>query len=121
MQRIALRCRAEPARELDPGEVALTAAVRKLKDVPATVLAHAPPELPPERDPIVALDRGVAGDDQAAPVDAAPGRDDPPDTGPGEPKLPVDPRLRAGTVEVVEAAGDARAEDAIRDLEIAER
>jgi hypothetical protein len=73
VQRIALRGRAEPARELDSGEVALPAAVRELEDVPATVLVDAPPELPPERDPVVALDRGVAGDDQAAPVDATPG------------------------------------------------
>ena len=121
VERIALAGGAEPACELDPGEVALTTAVGELEDVPAAMLVDA--RRPSSRQNGIRssrLDRCVARDDEPSPVDSAPGGDDRPDAAPGEAKLPVDPRSRAGAVEVVEAARDARTKDPIRDLEVAE-
>ena len=95
-------------------------AVRELEDVLAPVLVHALAQLAPERNPFVAVDRGVAGHDEAAPVDAAPRRDDRADAAPREAELPVDPRPQARAVVVVEAPGKARAEEPVLDLEAPE-
>jgi hypothetical protein len=121
VQRVALPRRAQPGGELDAADVALPAAVRQLEDVLRAVLVHLLAELAPERDLVVAVDRGVAGDDEAAAVDPAPRRHDRPNSRAREPHLPVDARLRAGTVVAVEAPGDARAQDAVRELEVPER
>jgi hypothetical protein len=84
------------------------------------VLVHPLAELAPERDALVALDGREAGDDLAALVHGRPGREDRADAAAGELQLPVDPRLRAGAVVVVEASGDVRPEDSVGDLEVAE-
>jgi hypothetical protein len=84
------------------------------------VLVDALPELAPERDAVVALDRREVGDDLAALVHGCPGREDRADAAAGELQLPVDPRLRARPVVVVEATGHVGAEDAVSDLEVAE-
>jgi hypothetical protein len=84
------------------------------------VLVHALADLAPERDVLVAVDRRVARNDLPAPVDAAPGRDDRADPAARELQLPVDPGLRPGAVVVVEAAGDARAEEPVADLQVPE-
>jgi hypothetical protein len=116
VERVGLRRRAQALLELDARDVPLPAPVGELEDVPAAVLVDVLADLPPERNVLVAVDRRVARDDLPAPVDAAPRRDDRADAAARELQLPVDPRLRAGAVVVVEAAGDARAEEAVADL-----
>jgi hypothetical protein len=119
VQRVGLRRRTQALGELDPRNVPLSATVRELEDVSTAVLVDALAELAPERDPLVAVDRGVTRDDQAAPVDAAPRRDDRADAAAREAQLPVDPRLRPGAVVAVEPAGDARPEDPVLDRQVA--
>jgi hypothetical protein len=120
VERIRLAGRAQSLRELDAADVPLTAAVGELDDVRATVLVNALAELAPERDPLVAVDRRIARDDSPAHVDRDERGDDRSHPGSGEAGLEVDPRTRSPTVVVVEAAGDARTEDAVAGREIPE-
>src|SRR4051794_21267139 len=66
MQRVGLVRRAEPLRIFDAWDVALPPAVAELQDVPAVVFVDALPELAPEGDPLVAVDRGVVRHDAPA-------------------------------------------------------
>ena len=102
------------------GDVPLPPGVRELEDVLAAVLVHALAELAPERHAVVALDRRVAGTIRPARSTPHQAETIAPTPAAGEPQLPVDPRLRAGAVVVVEAARDARAEDPVLHLEVPE-
>ena len=92
----------------------------ELEDVLAVVFVHRLAERPPERNAIVADDRGVVGQDASARMHRHERRDDRADAAARELHFPVDPRLRAGAVVVVEAAREVRAQDAVLDREIAE-
>ena len=102
---------------LDPADVPLAPRVGDLDDVAAVVLVHPRDELAPEGDAVVAVDVRVAGDDQAARVHGRVRRDDRADPRAREPDVPADPRLGAGPVVVVEATGEAGAEEAVLDRE----
>jgi hypothetical protein len=120
VQRVGLPRRGEPFSVGDGGHVALAAGVRQLEDVAAVVLVDAPAELAPEGDALVGLDAGEPGDDLPPLVHRGPRREDRPDAAACELQLPVDPRLGAAAVVVVQTAGDVRAKDAVLDLEVAE-
>ena len=107
--------------ELDAGDVALPAAMRELHDEPAVVLVDRVAERPPEGDPRVAVDGGVVGDDAATDRHRDERRDDRADAAARELGLPVDARLVARTVVVVEPARHVRAEDTVLHRQVAER
>jgi hypothetical protein len=92
----------------------------ELEDVLAVVFVHGLAERAPERNAIVADDRGVVRQDASAGMHRHEGRDDRSHTPTGELDFPVDPRLRAGAVVVVEAARKVRAEYAVLDRQVAE-
>ena len=121
VDRLRLVGRAPALLELDAAEVALPAREGELDDVPAVVLVDALDELAPERDGLVAVDVRVVRDDQAARVDRRVRGDDRADAAARELQVPVEMWPGAGSVVVVEAAGEARAEDAVLDLERPER
>ena len=75
----------------------------------------------PERDARVAVDGRVVGHDPPAHRHGDERRDDGADTAARELDFPVDARLIAGSVVVVEASGDVRAEHAVLDREVSER
>ncbi len=68
----------------------------------------------------VVVDHRVVGHDAAAQVHRHERRDDGADAAPGELGLPVDARLVAGAVVVVEAARDVRPEDPVLDGQVPE-
>ena len=117
VDRLRLVRRAPALLELDAPQVALPAREGELDDVAAVVLVHAPDDLAPEGDGLVAVDVRVVRDDQAARVDRRVRGDDRADAAARELQIPVDMGLVARAVVVVEAAGEARAEDAVLDLE----
>ncbi len=122
VQRVLVVGRAEALGVLDPRHVALTAAVAQLQDVLAVALAMDLLDEPlPERDARVAIDRRVVGHDAAAHRHRHERRDDRADAAPGELDLPVDPRLVARPVVVVEPPGDVRAKHAVLDRQVPER
>jgi glucose-6-phosphate dehydrogenase assembly protein OpcA len=105
---------------LQAGDHALAAGEDELDDVLAVVRVHALAELAPERDRLVRVDVCVARDDVPPGVDRRVRGDDRADAAARELQVPVDADLGAGAVVVVEPTCDARAEDAVLDLEIAE-
>ena len=113
--------RAQAQRVVDRRDVALPSAMAELEDVLAVVFVHRLAERAPERDAIVADDRGVVRQDAPARMHRHERRDDRAHAAARELDFPVDPRLRAGAVVVVEPARDVRAENAVLDREIAER
>ena len=121
VQRLIALGRAPALLELDAGDVALPAAVRELHDEPAVVLVDGVAERAPERDALVAIDRGVVGDDAAADRHRDERRDDRAHAAARELGLPVDARLVAGAVVVVEPARHVRAEDPVLHRQVAER
>ena len=112
--------RAPPLLVDDPADVALAARESELDEVPAVVLVHLPDERAPEGDRLVAVDVRVVRDDQAARVHRSVRRDDRTDAAARELEIPVDVRLVAGAVVVVEPPGKARAKDAVLQLEVPE-
>ena len=68
VQRIGLVRRAQPARELDPGMSRCRPPCASWTMYWQPCSCTRSPELAPERDPLVAVDRGVARDDEPAPV-----------------------------------------------------
>jgi hypothetical protein len=111
---------AQARRVLDAGDVALTATVTELQDESAVVLMDRFTHLAPEGDVTIVIDHRVVGDDAAAEMDGDERRNDRADAAFGEFRFPVDARLTAGAVVVVEAARNVRADDAVLDGEIAE-
>src|SRR5262249_41531427 len=108
---------------LDPADVLLSSRVRQLEDELAlTVRAHGP-DLPadggPERDAVVAVDGGVVRQDAALDLHRHVRGDDGADPAARESLLEVDARRRPRAVVVVDAAGDARAEQAVLDRQVA--
>ena len=101
-----------------PRQDALPAREDELDDVLAVVLVDSLSEFTPERDLVVGVQVCIAGDDVPAFMDRGVRRDDRPDSAPRELQVPVNPCLRARAVVVVEAAGDARTEDAVLDREV---
>ena len=85
----------------------------ELHDELAVVLVDALADLTPERDLVVVVDHRVVRQDAAAHVHRHERRDDRADAAARELLFPVDAGLVAGAVVVVEAAGDARSEDAV--------
>ena len=121
VQRIRVVGRAQALGVLDAGNVALAAAVTELQDVLAVALAvHLLDEAFPEGRAGVAIDRRVVGHDAAAHRDRHERRDDRTDPALGELDLPVDARLVARAVVVVEPSGDVRAKHAVLDRQAPE-
>jgi hypothetical protein len=117
LERIVLVGRAQPYGIVNRRNVALPPAVAELKDVLAVVRVYLLAELPPERDAVVADDRGVVRQDAAARMNRHERRDDRPDPALREFHLPVDPGLRAGAVVLIESPRYVRAQDAILDCQ----
>ena len=121
VQRILVVGRAQTLGVLDAGHVALTAAVAELQDVLAVALAmHLLDELLPERNARVAVDRRVVRHDAAAHRTGTNDEMTAPTPPLRELDLPVDPRLVARAVVVVEAAGDVRSKHAVLDRQVPE-
>ena len=99
----------------DARDVALPAAVAELQDETAVVFVHPLAELAPERDSLVPVDSRVIRHDAAAEVHRDEGRDDRADTAARELHLPVDARLVAGAVVIIETTRDVRTQDSIFD------
>ena len=102
------------------GNVALPAAVTELHDELAVVLVDRRANRAPERDALVAVDRRVVRNDAPARMHRHERRDDRADAASGELQFPVDARLVAGAVVVVEAPGDVGAEHPVLDRQIPE-
>jgi hypothetical protein len=117
MQRILVISRTERVLVFDAADVTLTARVTELHDEAAVELVHRLAHGTPERDALVLVDGGVVGNDAAANLHRHEGRNDGADTTLGELRFPVDPRLIAGAVVIIEAAGDVGTEDPIFDRE----
>jgi hypothetical protein len=92
----------------------------ELEDVFAIVFVHGFAQRTPERNAIVAHDRRVIGQDAPSRMHRDERRDDGAHSAAGELLFPVDARLRAGAIVVVEAARDVRSQNAILDRQIAE-
>src|SRR5262245_28858884 len=92
----------------------------QLKNEAAVVLMHATAQLAPERDAFVAVDGRIVRKNSAAHVNGDKRRYDRAYATFGELKLPIDARLVAGAVVVVETPGDVGAEDAVLDGQVAE-
>jgi hypothetical protein len=120
VHRLRVARRPEPRVVAEAGEDPLTPCEDELGEVAAVVLVDAPAELAPERNPLVAVQVRVPGDDVAAFVDGRVGGDDRAHAPAGEPLVPGDPNVGAGPVVVVEAARDARAHDAVLERQPAE-
>jgi hypothetical protein len=120
VQRIAPVGGRDPLRVLDAVDIALPAAVAQLQDELAVVAMHRFADRPPERDAAVVVDHRVVRHDTAAQVHRHERGDDGADAALGELRLPVDARLVAGAVVVVEAARHVGAEDAVLDRQIPE-
>ena len=122
VQRVGPIGRAETLRVFDARHVALPAAVAQLDEVLAVAfVVDLLDELFPEWNALVAVDRRVVRHDAAAHRHRHERRDDRADAAAREFQLPVDAGLGAGTVVVVEASRDIRAEDAVLRRERAER
>ena len=117
VQRIFAIGRTERVLVFDATDVTLTARVTELHDEAAVELVHRLAHRPPERDALVFVDGGVVGNDPAANLHRDEGRNDGADATLRELRFPVDPRLIAGTVVVIEAARDVGTEDSILDRE----
>ena len=120
VQRILVVGRAERVLVLDAADVALASRVAQLHDEFTVVLVHRLADGTPERHTLVLVDGGVVRNDASANLHRHERRDDRADTTLGELHFPVDARLVAGTVVVVESAGDVRPEDPILDGEVLE-
>ena len=92
----------------------------ELEDVLAVVLVHGLAQRAPERNAIVAHDRRVIGQDAPARMHRHERRHDRADSAARELHFPVDARLRASAVVVVEASREVRSQNAILDRQIAE-
>src|ERR1041385_6338748 len=92
----------------------------ELKNVLALVLVNGLAERLPEGNLVVRVNRRVVRDDSAAYADGHEGADDGAYAAARELDLPVDARLRAGAVVVVETARDVRAEDSVLDRQVSE-
>ena len=103
----------------DARDVSLPPREGELDDVLRARVAHALSQLEVERHPLVRVEVRVVRHDRSAWVHRGVRGDDRPDSPAGELDVPVDPRLRAGAVVVVEAPGDARAEEPVFHLEVA--
>ena len=121
VQRVGLARGREAHRELDAVDVALAPAVAQLHDELAVVLVHGLPHGAPERDVAVVVDHRVVGHDAAAQVHGHERRDDRAHAALGELAFPVDARLVARPVVVVEAPGDVRPEHPVLDRQVLER
>src|SRR5262249_25001990 len=113
VQRIRLVRGAQADRVLDAGNVALPAAVTELHDVLAVVPVNGLADFSPERNALVAVDGRVVRDDAAAQLHRHERGDDGADAAPRELLFPVDARLIARAVVVVQTPGDVRPEHAI--------
>ena len=120
VDRLRLARRAPALLVDDAADVALPARERELREVLAVVLVHLVDQLAPERDRLVAVDVRVVRHDDPARVDGCVGRDDRADPAARELEVPVDVDARAGSVVVVEAAGEARAQHAVLDRQVLE-
>src|SRR5262249_39517735 len=118
VQRVRLVGRAEPLRVLDSRNIPLAAAVAELDDETAVVLVHPVGDLAPERDALVAIDGRVVRQDAPAKLDRHERSDDRAHAAARELQLPVDARLVARAVVVVEASGNAGPDDPILDGEV---
>ena len=116
----ALSVELRPSGILDSVDVALPARMTELQDVLAVVLVDGPPDRPPERNPRVVVDHRVVRDDAATQVHRHERRNDGAHAAFGELHFPVDARLVARAVVVVESAGDVRPEDAVLDRQVPE-
>ena len=103
-----------------PRDIHLPAGVAELHDVFAVEPVHGRTQPLPQRNEIVAMDGGIAGDDASLHQHRHVGGDDRADAAGGEFALPVDAGLRERAVLVVELAGNVRPEDAVLDRQIAE-
>src|SRR5262245_34888882 len=92
----------------------------ELEDVLAVVFVHGLAERAPKRNPVVADDRRVVAKDAASGMNQHERRHDGADSTTRELYFPVDARLRAGAIVVIEASGKIRSQDAILDRQIAE-
>src|SRR6516164_1610599 len=95
--------------------------MRQLHNELAVETVHRLAQFLPVRDKLVAVYGRVASDDAALHQHRYVRRDDGADPALGKFAFPVDPCLGKRTVFVVESTGNARAEDAVFDLEILER
>src|SRR5262249_13198354 len=87
---------------LDAGDVLLASGVAKLQDEPAIVFMHRLADRPPERNLVVVVDRCIARNDPSADAHWDKRRDDGSDSAARELHLPVQARLTARSVVVVE-------------------
>src|SRR5499426_1274520 len=101
-------------------EIHLPAGMAELHDVLAVEPVYRRAEPLPQRNEIVAVNRGVVGDDASLHHHRHVGRNDRPDAAGGEFAFPVDAGLGERAVLVVEPARDVGPEDAVLDREIAE-
>ena len=81
----------------------------ELEDVLTVMFVHRLAQRTPERDAIVAHDGGVVGQDAAARMHGHERRDDRANPPAREFQFPIDTRLGAGAVVVIEPARDVRA------------
>ncbi len=120
VDRVGLVRGGEPLVVEDARDVPLPAGEGELDDVRRPGLAHALPQLRPERHLVVGVEVGVVGDDRPARMDRRVRGDHRPDSTARELDVPVHAGLRAGAVVVVEAPRDARAEEPVLHLEMLE-
>ena len=121
VRRIRLVRGAQAARIFDALDVALPAAMTELQDVLAVMRVNRLAEGAPERNVAIVIDHRVVRDDPPAQVHRHERRHDRADPAFRELHFPVDARLIAGAVVVVEASRDVGADDAVLDGQIAER
>ena len=121
VQRVAVVGGAQAELVLDAADVTLPAGMAQLEDEAAIVLVHRLADGAPERNPLVAVDRGVVRHDPPANQHRHERRDDRAHAAARELHFPVDARLVPGPVVVVEAARDVGAEDAVLDGQVSER
>ena len=120
VRRVGLAGRAQAGRDFDARDVALTARMAELQDEPAVVLVHRLADRAPERDVPIVVDHRVVRHDPPAQLHRHERRDDRADTAFRELHFPVDARLVAGSVVIVETPRDVRSKEAVLDGEVLE-
>src|SRR4029453_4282161 len=103
---------------LDAADILLAPRMTELQDQLAVVLMHRVANRPPERNLVVVVDGGVAGNDPPSNAHRHERGDDCADASARELHLPIDAGLIARTVIVVEPTGYARPEDPVLDGQV---
>src|SRR5215469_7431712 len=101
-------------------EIHLPAGMAELHDVLAVEPVHGRAEPLPQWNKIIAVNRGVVGDDASLHQHRHVGRNDRPDATGGKLTFPIDAGLGERAILVVESTRNVRPEDPILDREIAE-